>query len=103
MSLGFTLHHQVELPGLSNLPEAVEALASAGTESRGAIFTRKEVVEFILDLVGYSADAPLHTFKILEPSFGGGDFLFAIVERLLSAYRSAGLSQLDPCGGIASR
>ena len=31
---------------------AVHALASAGIEQRGAIFTRREVVNFILDLVG---------------------------------------------------
>jgi hypothetical protein len=90
MSLGLSQAHQVDLPGLSNLGEAIEALASAGTDDRGAVFTRKEVVEFILDLVGYTANAPLHTYKILEPSFGGGDFLFVVVERLLSSYRRTG-------------
>jgi hypothetical protein len=77
-------------PGFSHLAEAVEELASAGAETRGAIFTRPEVVEFILDLVGYTAGQPLHQRRILEPSFGGGDFLFAIARRLLSAYRSSG-------------
>lgn len=60
-------------------------MATAGVEERGAIFTRSEVVEFILDLVGYTPDKPLHTTRLLEPSFGGGDFLLAAVARLLSA------------------
>lgn len=53
---------------------------------RGAVFTRREVVDFILDLAGYSIDLPLHKFRLLEPSFGEGDFLLPIAERLLTAY-----------------
>ncbi|MCE1750369.1 hypothetical protein LWT55_22985, partial [Enterobacter hormaechei] len=65
---------------------ATEALATeGGLEARGAIFTRFEVVDFILDLVGYTEDQPLHEKRLLEPSFGGGDFLLPIIERLLSA------------------
>lgn len=63
-------------------------MATAGVEERGAIFTRSEVVEFILDLVGYTPDKPLHTERLLEPSFGGGDFLLAAVARLLSAAKT---------------
>jgi hypothetical protein len=63
---------------------AIEKLASAaGTESRGAIFTRSEVVDFILDLAGYTDDQPLHAKRLLEPAFGGGDFLLPVVGRLL--------------------
>ncbi|AXG43289.1 N-6 DNA methylase [Photorhabdus laumondii subsp. laumondii] len=69
---------------------ATEALATeGGLEARGAIFTRFEVVDFILDLVGYTEDQPLHEKRLLEPSFGGGDFLLPIIERLLSAWRAA--------------
>ncbi|MBU0656006.1 MAG: Eco57I restriction-modification methylase domain-containing protein [Gammaproteobacteria bacterium] len=69
---------------------AVDHLAlNIGTDSRGAIFTRREVVDFILDLAGYTEDQPLHQKRILEPSFGGGDFLLPIIERLLSAWRTA--------------
>jgi hypothetical protein len=69
---------------------AVNALASAGIEQRGAIFTRKEVVEFILDLAGYTPDRPLAEMRLLEPSFGGGDFLIAAIDRLLEAWAKAG-------------
>jgi hypothetical protein len=69
---------------------AVEKLSAAtGSESRGAIFTKSEVVDFILDLVGYTSDRPLHRMRILEPSFGGGDFLLPIVGRLLAAWVGA--------------
>ena len=69
---------------------AIEKLSIApGTESRGAIFTRAEVVDFILDLAGYTQDQPLHEKRLLEPSFGGGDFLLPAIGRLLAAWRSS--------------
>jgi len=69
---------------------ALEKLsASTGTESRGAVFTRAEVVEFILDLAGYTEEQPLHEKRLLEPSFGGGDFLLPAIGRLLTAWRSS--------------
>jgi len=67
--------------------DALEALSAAGIEERGAIFTRREVVEFILDLVGYTTDQPLHQKKLLEPSFGDGDFLLVAIERILASWR----------------
>jgi hypothetical protein len=65
------------------------ALNNTKADSRGAVFTRREVVDFILDLAGYTEDQPLHQKRILEPSFGNGDFLLPIIERLLSAWRAA--------------
>jgi Eco57I restriction-modification methylase len=58
---------------------------SSGRE-RGAVYTRRETVDFILDLVGYLPDKPLQRYTLLEPSFGNGDFLVAAVERLLTSY-----------------
>ena len=54
-------------------------------DERGAIFTRRVVVDFILDLVGYTANLDLYTMSLLEPSFGDGDFLLPAIERLLAA------------------
>ena len=69
---------------------AIDHLAlSAESSSRGAVFTRREVVDFILDLADYTEDQPLHEKRLLEPSFGGGNFLLPIIERLLSAWRAA--------------
>ena len=77
---------QQAFPGMCPVEDALTKLAQAGIEERGAIFTKREVVEFILDLVNYTADRPLHKIRLLEPSFGGGDFLLIAIERLLKAW-----------------
>ena len=74
------------LPGFSPVEKAVATLSQSGVEARGAVFTKSEVVDFILDLVGYTSDRPLHEHVLLEPSFGDGEFLQAAVGRLLSAW-----------------
>lgn len=79
--------HQPSLPGLCPVDAAVESLATSGVEARGAIFTRREVVDFILDLTGYTADRPLYRLRLLEPSFGAGDFLLPAIERLMQAWK----------------
>lgn len=90
MALSRLVLTQSTLPGMCPVTDAVNGLAQgAGAEARGAIFTRPEVVEFILDLVGYSASNALYQKSLLEPSFGGGDFLLASISRLLSACSSA--------------
>lgn len=76
--------------GLCPITAAVDLLSEAGVEERGAIFTRREVVDFVLDLAGYSASKPLHHQRLLEPSFGDGDFLLPAVARLLEAWKSHG-------------
>ena len=77
---------QQTFPGMCPVEDALTKLAQAGIEERGAIFTKREVVEFILDLVNYTADRPLHKIRLLEPSSGGGDFLLIAIERLLKAW-----------------
>jgi hypothetical protein len=66
---------------------AVAAMADSGVEARDAVFTRREVVDFILDLAGYTSDKPLHRSKILEPSMGHSDFLVPVIDRLIESYR----------------
>ncbi|MDR7380413.1 hypothetical protein J2X19_005120 [Rhodoferax ferrireducens] len=85
------LQHQAPAPVSSPIAAAVEELAHAGgIEERGAIFTRREVAEFILDLAGYTSDRPLHKMSLLEPSFGDGDFLLPAIDRLLVAWKASG-------------
>lgn len=81
--------HQPSLIGLCAITDAVNDMALASGEFRGAIFTRREVVDFILDLVGYVASEPLQEMSLLEPSFGEGDFLLPVIERLLTAWNNA--------------
>jgi hypothetical protein len=73
---------------------AVNALAESGCESRGAVYTRREVVDFILDLARYTVSEPLHCRRFLEPSFGHGDFLLAAVERLLQVWKATGSDEV---------
>ena len=87
MQLNFDLFANAMPPASRAALAAVETLASqGGIEARGAVFTRREVVDFILDLTGFTPDKPLHEKRLLEPSFGGGDFLLPAVERLLAAW-----------------
>lgn len=82
---------QSAFPGLCPVTDAVEKLAmEGGIEERGAIYTKREVVDFILDLAGYTEDAALADFRLLEPSFGDGDFLIPAIDRLLVAAKRGG-------------
>ncbi len=80
---------------------AVGSYARGEAGARGAIFTRREVVDFILDLAGYTLDRPLHQLRLLEPSFGNGDFLSPVVERLLAAYEAHGPERSDTVGDLS--
>jgi len=59
----------------------------------GEVFTKEWVVEWILDLVGYEANAEIWTKTIVEPSCGAGAFLVPIVRRLVTAALE---NQVDP-------
>jgi hypothetical protein len=88
--LNFDLYGELSGAHSPKVAAAIEKLSAAsGTESRGAIFTRAEVVDFILDLAGYTEDKPLYKNRLLEPSFGGGDFLLPIVGRLMKSWRAS--------------
>ena len=69
-----------------NVSAALDALATVDETGRGAVFTRPEVASAILDLAGYTSDRALHRLRLLEPSFGIGDFLLPALDRMLEAY-----------------
>jgi hypothetical protein len=69
---------------------ALELLSRSAAAERGAIFTRREVVGFILDLVGYTPNKRLWEVRLLEPSFGLGDFLEVVIERLMKSWNRWG-------------
>ena len=98
MALTFSVE-QPGLPGMCPIADAVEKLArDSDHNERGAIFTRREVVDFMLDLAGYTASRPLHRMRLLEPSFGGGEFLLAAATRLVAAALAADASvDLSDC------
>lgn len=54
----------------------------------GEVFTRRWVVEIILDLCGYTPDRDLASLRIIEPACGSGAFLGPIIERLAESARA---------------
>ncbi len=66
------------------------AVATAGEVEYGEVFTRRWVVETILDLVGYTDDVDLSRTVLVEPSVGSGAFLEPIVERLVASAKRHG-------------
>lgn len=56
----------------------------------GEVFTRRWVVELILDLVGYTPDRDLASQVVVEPSCGTGAFLVPIADRLIESCQRHG-------------
>lgn len=80
-----------------SIRKAVAKLSTTSeAEDRGAVYTRFEVVEFILDLIGYKPDKRLFEARVLEPSFGNGCFLLQIVDRLIVSWRNHQNSTSSP-------
>lgn len=52
-------------------------------EDKGQIYTRLEVVNFMLTSIGLGDSEDLKNVRILEPSCGEGEFVLAIAERLI--------------------
>jgi hypothetical protein len=83
----------------AHVSEAVLHFSEADTTTRGAVFTRREIVEFILDLVGYTEDRPLATFRLLEPAAGHADFLVPAIGRLVRSFVAQG-GKLSKAGEV---
>ncbi len=79
-------------------PASVPAVES--TSEHGEVFTRRWVVELILDLVGYTADRDLAGMRGVEPACGSGAFLVPMVERLVGSARLHGRDLLDARAAI---
>ena len=68
--------------------------------THGEVFTRRWVVDLILDLAGYRAGADLGASLIVEPACGAGAFLVPIVERLAESCDRHGRSVADMAPAI---
>jgi adenine-specific DNA-methyltransferase len=53
--------------------------------NHGEVFTRRWVVEFILDLIGYKPTEDLGARVLVEPACGAGAFLLPIIDRLFES------------------
>ncbi|MEV6467469.1 Eco57I restriction-modification methylase domain-containing protein [Kitasatospora sp. NPDC051702] len=84
----FDFDHQT----LPDLPvEAVE---------HGEVFTRRWVVDLILDLLGYTPDKDLAELRVVEPACGAGAFLGAIAARIAESCRSHGRPITDAADAV---
>lgn len=63
---------------------------SVPATSYGEVFTRRWVVDVLLDLAGYTTDRDLTELHLLEPSCGSGAFLGPAVERLIESAQRFG-------------
>lgn len=66
----------------------------------GEIFTRRWVVDFILDLSGYTSDRDLASQVAVEPSCGSGAFLGPMIKRLIESARIHGRRVEDAVAAI---
>src|SRR3990172_8752164 len=88
MTLHINSRQNIIEPLLIHL-ESKKHFSKASATELGAVFTRREVVDFILDLAGYTKEHSLQKYHLLEPSFGNGDFLLPAVDRLLTIYNAS--------------
>ena len=64
------------------------------------MFTRRWIVELILDLAGYTSERDLAAQRAIEPACGSGAFLGPMVERLSRSCRLHGRQISDAAGAI---
>lgn len=70
------------------LPELVPRLAPL--EPKGVVYTKRWVVELLLDLAGYTSQSNLVDAVAVEPSAGEGAFLTLMIERLADSCQRLG-------------
>lgn len=85
-----------------DVSEAARQFSNASTGERGAVFTRREVVDFILDLVGYTQDRQLGSLRLLEPAAGHADFLLPAIGRLVRSFVGHGGTLAEAANSLAS-
>jgi adenine-specific DNA-methyltransferase len=68
----------------------VTAPALISAPNYGEVFTRRWVVDVLLDLTGYTVGRDLAALRLLEPSCGSGAFLGPAVERLIASAQAHG-------------
>jgi type I restriction-modification system DNA methylase subunit len=68
----------------------------------GGFYTPEEVIDYILDTVGYTADQEIEGKDLLDPACGSGGFLVRAVGRLIDRYKVKGLGPKELLKNVAS-
>ncbi|MFJ1647538.1 Eco57I restriction-modification methylase domain-containing protein [Streptomyces sp. NPDC088258] len=81
---------------------ALHTLPSVPEEAveHGEVFTRRWVVDLVLDLVGYTSDKALCDLKLVEPACGSGAFLGAVTSRISASCREQNRPIGDASGAV---
>ena len=61
----------------------------------GEVFTRRWVVEMILDLCGYTSTRDLAAMRIVDPACGEGAFVLPVLDRLIESCQISGRPLTD--------
>jgi adenine-specific DNA-methyltransferase len=69
-------------------------------EPKGVVYTKRWVVELLLDLAGYTSNANLVDAVAVEPSAGDGAFLGRMIERLAESCQRQGRPISDCYGSL---
>ena len=77
--------------------DALHYWAESIGSSRGEVFTKPDVVDFILDVTDWRVGRNLIKKRLLEPSCGSGEFVVSAIRRLLADSPKATASELLPC------
>jgi hypothetical protein len=70
--------------------DSVTLAYTPADQAFGEVFTRRWVVDVLLDLTGYTADRDLGSLTLVEPSAGSGAFLLPALERLIKSAEQHG-------------
>lgn len=81
------------------LPSGTE---EAGGSRHGEVFTRRWIVDLILDLCGYTSERDLAALVAVEPACGAGAFLIPMAERLTASCARYGRDVTAAWGAIAA-
>ncbi|HNV32917.1 MAG TPA: hypothetical protein PKK81_08305, partial [Nitrospira sp.] len=81
---------------LQLIPPPKRTCSVSAIEPKGVVYTKKWVVELLLDLSGYCSDKNLVDTLAIEPAAGDGAFLGPMIERLVESCGNLGRS-LSEC------
>ncbi|WP_241773914.1 Eco57I restriction-modification methylase domain-containing protein [Micromonospora haikouensis] len=85
---------EMRQPMLGEMLSSLTAIPAESVE-HGEVFTRRWVVDLVLDLAGYTADRDLAALVAVEPACGGGAFLAGMAARVSASCRKHDRPLLD--------
>jgi hypothetical protein len=83
---------------LSLLPPLQSSRTAPPLEAKGVVYTKRWVVDLLLDLAGYRSENNLVDVVAVEPAAGDGAFLLPMIERLVQSCKRLG-RPLSECEG----